>query len=90
MTPNPPTRPEISASIQIRFLKRNEMYAVLRSLIPDNINFPKGLSIEMSPRENDNNLLLYLYCNVGFETLLNTLDELLEHISIAQKVISHA
>jgi hypothetical protein len=85
-----PTQPEISAFIQIGFLTKNEMYAVLRSLLPDNINFPKGLSVEISPREDDNNLLLHLYCNLGFETLLSTLDELLVHISIAQKVISHA
>ena len=90
MTPNSPTPPEISAFIQIRFIKKNEMYAVLRSLTADNIDFPNGLSLEMSPRESDNNLLLRLYCNVGFETLLNTVNELLEHISLAQKVISHA
>ena len=66
------------------------MYAVLRSLIADNTDFPKGLSIEMSPRDDDNNLLLCLSSEVGFETLLNTINELLEHISIAQKVISHA
>jgi hypothetical protein len=66
------------------------MYAVLRSLIADNTNFPNGLSIEMSPRDDDNNLLLWVSCKVGFETLLNTINELLEHISIAQKVISHA
>ena len=81
-------QPELSVLIQIRFSEKNEMYAVLRSLIPDNINFPKGLSIEISPREKD--LLLCIHCNIGFETLLSTLDELLEHVSIAQKVISHA
>jgi len=90
LTPNSPTPTEISAFIQIRFIKKNEMYAVLRSLAADNIDFPNGLSLEMSPRESDNNLLLRLYCNVGFETLLNTVNELLEHISLAQKVISHA
>ena len=90
MTPNSPTLPEISAIIQIRFIKKNEMYAVLRSLAADNIDFPNGLSLEMSLRESDNNLLLRLSCNVGFETLLNTVNELLEHISLAQKVISHA
>ncbi|PWU79963.1 MAG: hypothetical protein DLM72_14770 [Candidatus Nitrosopolaris wilkensis] len=89
MTPKPPTPPEISAFIQIRF-KKKEMYAVLRSLIADNTDFPNGLSIEMSPRDYDNNLLLCLSCKVGFETLLNTINELLEHILIAQKVISHA
>lgn len=83
-------QPELSVLIQIRFSEKNEMYAVLRSLIPDNINFPKGLSIEISPRENEKDLLLRIHCSIGFETLLNTLDELLEHVSIAQKVISHA
>lgn len=83
-------QPELSVLIQIRFSEENEMYAVSRSLIPDNINFPKGLSIEILPRANENELLLRIRCNIGFETLLNTLDELLEHISIAHKVISHA
>jgi hypothetical protein len=90
LTPNSPTPPEVSAFIQIRFKKKNEMYAVLRSLIPDNTDFPDGLSIEMSSRDYDNNLLLCLSCKLGLETLLNTINELLEHISIAQKVISHA
>ena len=90
MTPNSLTPPEISAFIQIGFIKKNQMYAILRSLTADNIDFPNGLSLEMSPRESDNNLLLRLSCKVGLETLLNTVNELLEHISIAQKVISHA
>jgi hypothetical protein len=83
-------QPELSVLIQIGFSDQNEMYAILRSLIPDNINFPKGLSIEITPKVNDKDLLLRIHCNIGFETLLNTLDEILEHISIAQKVISHA
>jgi hypothetical protein len=83
-------QPELSVLIQIRFSDQNELYAVMRSLIPDNINFPKGLSIEISPSVNEMDLLLRIHCNIGFETLLNTLDELLQHVSIAQKVISHA
>ena len=83
-------QPELSVLIQIGFSEENEMYAVSRSLIPDNINFPKGLSIEISPRVSEKDLLLRIQCNIGFETLLNTLDELLAHVSIAQKVISHA
>lgn len=90
MIPNSATPPEISAFIQIRFIRKNEMYAVLRSLAADNIDFPKGLALEMSPRESDNNLLLRISSKVGFETLLNTVNELLEHISLAQNVISHA
>jgi len=90
LIPNSATPPEISAFIQIEFIRKNEMYAVLRSLAADNIDFPKGLSLEMSPRESDNNLLLCISSKVGFETLLNTVNELLEHISLAQNVISHA
>jgi hypothetical protein len=83
-------QPELSVLIQLGFSDQNEMYAILRSLIPDNINFPEGLSIEITPMVNEKDLLLRIRCNIGFETLLNTMDELLEHISIAQKVISHA
>ena len=90
MAPNSPTHLEISVIVQIRFMKKKEMHAVFRSLAADNIDFPKGLALEMSSRESDNNLLLRLSCNLGFETLLNTVNELLEHISLAQKVISHA
>jgi hypothetical protein len=82
-------QPELSVLIEITFSDRKEMYAILRSLIADNINFPNGLSIEITPMANQD-LFLRIHCNIGFETLLNTLDELLEHISVAQKVISHA
>ncbi|MFL6461252.1 MAG: KEOPS complex Pcc1-like subunit, partial [Nitrososphaeraceae archaeon] len=59
------------------------------ALIPDNINFPKGLSMQMFSKDN-NILLLEFFCNVGIETLLNTVDEVLDHVSIAKKVITNA
>ncbi|HYZ50562.1 MAG TPA: KEOPS complex subunit Pcc1 [Nitrososphaeraceae archaeon] len=74
--------------IEIKFSKNAEMNAIMKALIPDNINFPKGLSMRMFYK--DNILFLEFFCNVGFETLLNTIDEVLDHISIAKKVIADA
>jgi hypothetical protein len=60
----------------------------MKALIPDNVNFPKGLSMRMFSK--DNTLFLEFFCNVGIETLLNTIDEVLDHISMAKKVIANA
>ena len=80
---------KVTSIIEIKFSKKAEMNAVMKALIPDNINFPKGLSMRMFSTDN-NILLLELFCNVGIETLLNTVDEILVHISIAKKVITNA
>ena len=79
----------ITSVIEIKFSKKAEMNAIMKALIPDNINFPNGLSMQMFSKDN-NILLLEFFCNVGIETLLNTLDEVLDHISIAKKVITNA
>jgi hypothetical protein len=58
------------------------------ALVPDNINFPKGLFMKMTSRENI--LVLEFLSEAGINTLLNTVDEVLEHVSIARKVIDNA
>jgi hypothetical protein len=60
----------------------------MKALIPDNINFPKGLSMKIFSQ--DNVLVLDALSKTGIYTLLNTIDEVLEHISIAKKVIEDA
>lgn len=60
----------------------------MKALIPDNVNFPKGLSMKIFSQ--DNILVLEFISKVGINTLLNTIDEVLEHISIARKVINDA
>jgi hypothetical protein len=60
----------------------------MKALIPDNINFPKGLSMKIFSQ--DNVLVLDALSKTGIYTLLNTIDEVLEHISIASKVIDDA
>jgi len=80
---------KVTSAIEIKFSKKAEMNAIMKALIPDNINFPKGLSMQMFSKDN-NILLLEFFCNVGIETLLNTVDEVLDHVSIAKKVITNA
>lgn len=81
--------PEISISLQISFVKKKQLYALLKSLKADNVDFPNGLSMKMLTIHNDT-LVIKISSRCGFKTLINTVDELLEHISIGSKVISNA
>ena len=78
--------PDISVSIDIQFPRQSQAEAALNALIPDNVNFPKGLSVKMSAR----NSILSIQARgkkVSVATMVSTLDEILEHISVAKKVM---
>ena len=55
--------------------------AVEEALRPDNIDFPEGLSMKQSVRENE--LYIEFYSDGKMETLLNTVDEVLASVSAA-------
>lgn len=77
---------KIITIIEIKFQKKSEMNAIMKALIPDNVNFPKGLSMQLFSKGNT--LFFEFFCNVKIETLINTIDEVLSHISIIKKVIT--
>jgi transcription factor Pcc1 len=78
---------DIAVEVEIPFSSSAEARAAVKALIPDNINFPKGLSMKMFSRGST--LAIELTGkNIPTATLLNTLDEILEHISIAKKVMA--
>jgi hypothetical protein len=77
---------KITTIIEIKFQKKSEMNAIMKALIPDNVNFPKGLSMGLFSRGNT--LFFEFFCNVKIETLINTIDEVLSHISVVKKVIT--
>ena len=79
---------EVNVHIEIRLSGKSELRAIMSDLVPDNVNFPKGLSMKMTSR--DSILVLEFLSKIGINTLLNTVDEVLEHISIARKVIDNA
>ena len=64
----------------------NEMAkAVEKSLEPDNVNFPKGLSLEI---KNIDNELVFNFKSIGnTRKLVSTVDEILDHIKVTLGVI---
>jgi len=79
---------EVTVIVEITFSRKSEMKAIMKALIPDNVNFPKGLSMDMSSIANT--LLIEFSCTTGLETLVNTIDEVLDHVLLAKKVICDA
>jgi len=79
---------EVTVIVEITFSRKPEMKAIMKALIPDNVNFPKGLSMDMSSKKNT--LLIEFSCTTGLETLVNTIDEVLDHVLLAKKVICDA
>ena len=78
---------DFAISVSIQFQSSAEAKAAVKALIPDNVNFPKGLSIKMSVQKST--LAIRVSAKgVPMPTVIATLDEVLEHISVAKKVIS--
>ncbi len=79
----------MTLQLQLRspFRASTQAKATVKALIPDNVNFPKGLSMKIFSR--DSMLAIELTGkNIPTATILSTLDELLEHISLAKKVMA--
>jgi hypothetical protein len=78
---------DVAVAVEISFSSSAQAKATVKALIPDNVNFPKGLSMKMFSR--DSKLAIEMTGkNIPAATILSTLDELLEHISLAKKVMA--
>ena len=80
---------ETTVIIELKFSKRSEKEAIMKALIPDNINFPVGLSMEMVSK-NKTSIIIKFTSNSEIGSLINTIDEVLEHICLAKRVIIDA
>jgi transcription factor Pcc1 len=78
---------DIAVGVEIPFSSSAQAKAVMKALIPDNINFPKGLSMKMFSRGSRVAIELTSK-NIPTTIILSTLDEILEHISVAKKVMA--
>jgi hypothetical protein len=80
---------ELSVTLGIPFSDAKAARAAIKALIPDNVNMPKGLSIAMSSKGS---LVSIAVCadKVQMSTIVNTVDEILEHISVARKLTGAA
>ncbi|MGD2106518.1 MAG: KEOPS complex subunit Pcc1 [Nitrosopumilaceae archaeon] len=66
-------------------LSKEKAQTVKKALDPDNVNFPKGLSLEV---ENVDNKLVFKFENEDdMKKLIGTVDEVLSHVQVALKVI---
>ncbi|GIU71862.1 MAG: hypothetical protein KatS3mg003_1341 [Candidatus Nitrosocaldaceae archaeon] len=67
-------------------LKKELADAIVKALMPDNINFPEGLSMDI---DNDEKLKIIFTCDDPdkISSMINITDEVLEHISIILNTI---
>ena len=78
---------DIVVQAEIPFTAAAQAKAAVKALIPDNVDFPKGLSMKILSKGST--LIIELAGkNTSSSTVLNTLDEVLEHISITKKVMA--
>lgn len=86
MIHNSRQNPEVSVLVSIDFGSGEKSKATLKALIPDNVNLPEGLSVKMFLK-NSALCIEMRGKSIPFETVRNTVDEILQHISICQKVM---
>ena len=66
-------------------ISKEKADTVKKALEPDNVNFPEGLSLNV---ENiDNKLVFNFESKDNMKQLIATIDEVLEHVQVALKVI---
>ena len=77
----------IESSMKIEFDSKREIDTMISVLTPDNVRIPEGLKIDI--RSENKYLIIDIQCENGSGTFLNTIDELLEHISLSRRVTSN-
>ncbi len=71
--------------VTLNNISKDKAEAVQKALEPDNVNFPENLTLQI---ENvDNNLVFNFESQENMKSLISTIDEVLEHVQVALKVI---
>jgi hypothetical protein len=78
---------KITIDIELDLEDEGKRDAIMKSLIADNINFPQGLEMRMHSL-SENMLLIEFSTEGSIETVSNTVDEVLSHISIGKMVLN--
>ena len=78
---------KITIYIELDLEDEGKRDAIMRSLIADNINFPQGLEMQMHSLL-ENILSIEFNSDGSIETITNTVDEVLSHISIGKMVLN--
>ncbi|HIE46890.1 MAG TPA: hypothetical protein EYP96_03940 [Nitrosopumilus sp.] len=79
----------MSLTCQVQIILNNitkeKAETVRKALEPDNVNFPEGLSLYIE--NTDNSLVFNFESKKNMKQLIGTIDEVMEHIQVALKVI---
>jgi tRNA threonylcarbamoyladenosine modification (KEOPS) complex Pcc1 subunit len=71
--------------VTLNNLSKKKAQSIRNALEPDNVNFPENLTLQV---ENvDNKLVLNFQSQGNMKKLIATIDEVLEHVQVALKVI---
>lgn len=71
--------------VSLNKITKQKAESVKKALEPDNIDFPKGLSLKV---ERQNNKLIFNFqSDDSMKKLIGTVDEVLSHIQVAMKVM---
>ena len=71
--------------INLNNISKKKAETIKKALEPDNVDFPEGLSLYV---ENiDNKLVFNFQSEKNMKHLIGTVDEILEHVQVALKVI---
>jgi len=77
--------PKCQIEIAINNISKEEAKVIEKALEPDNVDFPKGLRLEIKKKENQ---LMFNFSNEGdLKKLISTVDEVLEHVNLSMEVI---
>jgi len=77
--------PQVKVALRLDLKDGKKVQSVMKALIPDNVNFPRGLSMDMSAEGNF--LILSFKSSRKLDSLISTIDEVLEHISAMNRVL---
>ena len=66
-------------------LSKERAQTVKKALDPDNVNFPKGLSLNV--KNIDNKVVFSFENEDSMKKLIGTIDEVLAHVQVSLKVI---
>ena len=66
-------------------LSKERAQTVKKALDPDNVNFPKGLSLNV--KNIDNKVVFNFENEDSMKKLIGTIDEVLAHVQVVLKVI---
>ena len=76
---------QCKVKVTLNNLSKNKAESIRLALEPDNVDFPENLTLQV---ENvDNKLVLNFQSQGNMKKLIATVDEVLEHVQVALKVI---